>query len=533
MYLKNKLEPFVFFGLLIVHLIYIWTIPIFITQDGPSHLYNSTLLENIIFGVHQEFYSQFLELNHSLTTNWFSSLIYIPLLKLFSPIIAEKVFISLLTTTLSLAGRFCIRQINQKAIFLSSIFIFLSFNFYLYYGFYNFLWSASFLLLFIGFYLKDKRGNINSIRTSVFLLVTSFAAFISHPIGTIEILIFLAFDLLWTFNNGIDRFFTNKVRYLTQWSCLFSLGIIFLFLSDQTSSSGNLDIFENRLSRKYIENIFQPNILNTFSIYESLLYLISNLTIFILLSFAVVKNYLTRSIFVSLFFFNLIIYFFVSDEISGGSYLTGRVLLISFFYLIPYAASFQFSQRQIKISLGIFALICTLNLSLKIPKHYENARIAKCYLELNQFIQSESIILPISFANYGPLPSSPTSPFLPIFKHLSGYLGAETHLVSLDNYEANTSYFPLRWLSEVNPYQHLSSKNETDLEQFPEKIEIDYYHEKTGLRIDYVIVFGNLDLIQEIDNGNLLLNSIHSSYELIFSSECSNIYLFAHKSIPQ
>ena len=46
-------------------------------------------------------------------------------------------------------------------------------------------------------------------------------------------------------------------------------------------------------------------------------------------------------------------------------------------------------------------------------------------------------------------------PLLQLFSHAAGYLGVEKRLVLLDNYEANTGYFPLRWRPEVNPYVHL------------------------------------------------------------------------------
>ena len=84
----RKLQIF----LILIHLLPIWLFDFFPTQDGPSHIYNSQVLReywNPEYGF-QAFYN----INWNLFPNWLSHFALAVLMIVFSPIIAEKIFLS-------------------------------------------------------------------------------------------------------------------------------------------------------------------------------------------------------------------------------------------------------------------------------------------------------------------------------------------------------------------------------------------------------------------------------------------------------
>jgi hypothetical protein len=58
----------------------------------------------------------------------------------------------------------------------------------------------------------------------------------------------------------------------------------------------------------------------------------------------------------------------------------------------------------------------------------------------------------------------------------------------LDNYEANTNYFPLKWHDGINPHKHLSRKR--GIEGVPPSAAINEYRLKNGVVIDKDSSFG-------------------------------------------
>jgi hypothetical protein len=102
-------------------------------------------------------------------------------------------------------------------------------------------------------------------------------------------------------------------------------------------------------------------------------------------------------------------------------------------------------------------------------------------------IKTESVVLPINFdALYKNENGKIISEKNNIFCHIGQYLGIGKNVLVLDNYEANTSYFPLKWRQELNPYTHLS--REQGIESVPSYAAINEYTLKTGVTIDYLIM---------------------------------------------
>ncbi|MBK8196103.1 MAG: hypothetical protein IPK76_23985 [Lewinellaceae bacterium] len=91
----EALEPFIFYAILALWVVPLWSLDFFVTGDGPCHLYNSKILLDWYRGGYKDFYDPFYFLNTNFDPNWLFNLITTPLLAWVSPGIAEKIFLTL------------------------------------------------------------------------------------------------------------------------------------------------------------------------------------------------------------------------------------------------------------------------------------------------------------------------------------------------------------------------------------------------------------------------------------------------------
>src|SRR3954465_6846257 len=86
-------EGAAFWGLVLLHLIPVWTFRYLPTQDGPSHLVNAQILKD--YGSSTAGYEAFFEVRAEPLPNWTSHLLLAGLLVLVPPLVAEKLLVSL------------------------------------------------------------------------------------------------------------------------------------------------------------------------------------------------------------------------------------------------------------------------------------------------------------------------------------------------------------------------------------------------------------------------------------------------------
>ena len=79
--------------LLAAHIGFIWWLPYFPTQDGPSHLYNMVILRDLLNG--GEEWGRYFEYQLRIVPNMGFTLFAYPLLYFFPALIVEKIFLSI------------------------------------------------------------------------------------------------------------------------------------------------------------------------------------------------------------------------------------------------------------------------------------------------------------------------------------------------------------------------------------------------------------------------------------------------------
>ena len=99
-------------------------------------------------------------------------------------------------------------------------------------------------------------------------------------------------------------------------------------------------------------------------------------------------------------------------------------------------------------------------------------------------------------------------------------------LIFLENYEANTGYFPLIWKGEKNPFLHLSVNDGIEAE--PPQVDIIGYN--TNVQpINYILTWGKRKEALEHPSYPALIQTVTENYTLVYTSPVYKISLYELK----
>jgi len=231
-----------------------------------------------------------------------------------------------------------------------------------------------------------------------------------------------------------------------------------------------------------------------------------------------------------------VVYVVGPSEIGGGSYIHDRLNLFPFLVLIVWFAAHSFGQSARRLIQGAAISITVALLGIHCLKYGELNNYLKEYLSGMRLIEPNSTLLPISFSQWGDSSNGrPLSLRIDLFLNAAGYIAKDRHIVNLGNYEAGqTNHFPTLFRPEINPavqlrYAPLDSQR-GELRAVP--TDIVGYQERTGTRIDYVLVWGVRNQHRNKKTPQLIFSQLEQHYELIYtSSQRALLQLYRRKDL--
>jgi len=138
-------------------------------------------------------------------------------------------------------------------------------------------------------------------------------------------------------------------------------------------------------------------------------------------------------------------------------------------------------------------------------------------------IESNTTLLPLLFSHRGRSPddkllSKRVKPFL----HASGYIAAQKDIVDL----SHTPIDPLLWRQDLTPREHIG-----DIQGIPPQVHFITYHERTGGRVDYVLLWGDPGPSSEVEATRSIFRQLEEGYDLVFISPRTGLMqLFRRKN---
>ena len=507
-----------FFVLTLLYLLPIWSIQFFPTQDGPSHVYNSFILKEYFNTTQYPLLQQYYDLNLQPMPNWFGHLVIASLMFIVDPLIAEKIMLSGYVILFLYAGRFLIIGVGRGSFLLDkSQYSFFSeistnslplllfpfvYNYLLHMGFYNFSYSVGFCLLAVG-YWWDNHQKLGYKQAIVFNLIM-VCCYFSHMVSTVITLIVVSILWLLTFR------LSNLKKHLWQIPMLLpscALPIWFIFSHGTKSNHVHWPI---RRLYEYVSNLeilfsFTTFQLKLGKILSACFLLLLILTLLNLASSIWKKRHLSFQYKDGFFLISLVcivLYVLVPDGMSGGGFISHRLSLYPFLFLIPF---FQLPKYKLTrwVVFSVLILIALINFGYIINLYPKLDKDMKEFRSGLHKISPNSRVLPLIFDSRGQCQR------IGMFLHAIGYYCAYTGGVEWDNYEANTDYFPILF----NPAFKDVRPNLSIIETKPRKMKITPY----------------VDLVDFIYTWSLPVDStiqkrIEANYKLVFEKQRTRIY---------
>ncbi|HYS54901.1 MAG TPA: hypothetical protein VER58_14180 [Thermoanaerobaculia bacterium] len=402
----------------ILYLIPIWSVAHLPTADGPSHVYNSWILRELIAGNSGPI-SRYFEIDWRPHPNWIGHALLALLMTIAPPVMAEKIFFSAIVL-LFFASLWLYSGKSPYAFFAFPF----AYHQFLQTGFYNFSVSIALYFLILGMWWKRRDSpNVKNIALMALLLIVCY---FSHPMSTL--LAIGSIGLLW-----LLALRGRKAAHLLAFVPLIPLLGWFAW-QRKPEAALNSAAFGKRLAALVrIDSLF------TFDFRQFQLgYAMFGLLVVLSILTAIRERRRDVDAFVVITLVFIIIYFFAPDDIAGGMAVAQRMSLFIYLLLLPW-----FTPSLTKpLRIGLIALLSVLAIGnlLYLTRHYRAAdRYLTQFLRSLKPITPETTLLPLLFNREMP------DMFISPYSHLVDYVAIERRLVDFDNYEAATGYFPIRF----------------------------------------------------------------------------------------
>ena len=164
------------FCLLAIQVAIPWTVRNFVTQDGPSYLYNAVVAKKLLF--HEQPYVLFYRINSHVVPSWASTILFGLSASVAGAAHAEQLMMSLVLCLGFFSFSYAIRAFSPKALPFTPLSNALLETWFLWMGFYNFFLGMALLPLGIGFYVR-RDGKLTR-RAAVMLAFGLVILFFVH-----------------------------------------------------------------------------------------------------------------------------------------------------------------------------------------------------------------------------------------------------------------------------------------------------------------------------------------------------------------
>lgn len=530
--IKKRLSTRVIYALFsigcLVCLYQVWSPAHFLTTDGPCHLYNAGVLRDLFLKRHDGFYESLYRVNTQINANWFSHLILAMLLSVFKAAVAEKILISgyLLLFLFGMAK--LVRCLNkQQAALILVPFLFV-FNVPLMKGFYNFSYSIALFPLFLWIFLLLFE-QVNSKKTAMALLI-SFLCFFAHPVGYI-LSVACAFFLLFTTQLSISRSLKPLLKKMRLLSMIQLPFLLMTFYFSQTNQSTPFRLYFNRdfLTRYFLKfSSFQCACSN-----EEIICYCAAAALLLVFLFSVIQRIRAKVLFLPcdgiayavIFVFGL--YLFLPDyywcqllELRLQVFL----YLTVFLFIVCHLRNEWVSQGLSLVLFGCFLLLS----AIRMPILQKTSNLRDEIIQAEQQIPSKTVLLGLNFSHHGKDGSGNLiNEKVAVFSHAHQQYDTRRAIFFLDNYEANMSWFPLRYHDQVNPYKYLCTNESLESEE-PE-IDVLHYEQISKHRIDFVLTYFLPPLELRNEHVAETMRQIETLYMPVYQSASEQIVLYKRK----
>jgi len=535
-------ESLIFMLLLVLHLVPIWSLRMFPTQDGPSHQAVAQVLR--LYDLPEgEFLHEYYLRNREASPNEFIFFLMARVLGFVPVPAAEKILLSVYVLLLPLSVLYALRAVAPRdapgTVALAALAFPFTYNFLMQMGFFNFCFSLAAFFFALGFWWR-RQGRLGLLNGTVFAVLVLWVYF-CHVVSMVMLLAVVGTVAAWrvlvdfrgrssevsaagALREGFRRWLVVPLLAFGP-----ALALMAWFVGQRVDA--RVTTMPLSVKVKHLGGLYSLVSLdaNTVALSAVLAALFAGVTA------VLVARRLRRGGLLAadgLFLAVLVAtvaYFAAPSEMSGGGFLVHRLNLYPFLLLIPWFATFDLGRRAALGIQAMAALIAVALLSLFWPRWEKlNGELSE-YLTAADRIEAGSTLLPLVFDHRGKTPEGTiafrTRPFL----HASGYIAARKPVVDLALYEAKESYFPLLFRPDRDPYTRIGIGPGLGLEGEPPRVDFLRYPELTGGRVDYVLLSGLDAAPPDHPDVRSIQNQLAAAYEPVYVSPRRLVRLYRHR----
>ena len=510
----SRFEKYFFLLMVLLHLLPVLLLGFFVTHDGPSHVYNSYLISRLLHG--DAFVSHFYQFNPYPVPNWLGH----ALLCLFDFFtagnVSERILLGLYIIGLPYSFRSLLLTLKSDSHWASWLIFPFIYNLIFYLGFYNFCIGIPVLFYSLSFFVR----HINKLSAKNFpvFVFAGILMYFSHLFILSLFILASAICLLSEFilssrekNISVSfRLLINKAAFLA----LSLLPCIFLtvyFISIRTSHSGSFGSMPASDYFKFLL-IVRPLITLRFE-GEQFYSVILGCAFWFMFIYLIAARLMNRSFTGSdmWLFLTLIIlsaYFFISDDLASGQFVTLRMLLFFFLFSLAWIG-INSVPRWLKIfSVTVFTTVSLWFLNYHYHESKNLSSDAEEYISCAGAIEEGSTVFPIMY------------PGNVWHANFFSYPGTRKNIIVLDNYEAEVSHFPLLWKPTKSPYAAMNI-----IPLAVPCMQVERYETITGEKINYIIR-SNFNSTYNDSCSLAISNYLGEKYVKVFTTVSGNIEVF-------
>jgi hypothetical protein len=434
-----RFEPFIFLLLLAIHVSVLFRFEWYPTLDGPAHLYNAHLIAQLLQG--NEFLARYLEFSSFPEPNWSGHAI-MALLSTFLPANwVEKGLVLIIFTGTAFAFRGLVLSFSERRTWTSLlIFPFLA-SFTLRIGFFNFSLSIALFLAILVFW--NRRMNSFTLGHGILLSALTGLLYFSHALTTV---VCMGSLVLWTAASllheqaGRNRWWRQlggSILAMLPW-----LILILLFIGQADDGGIVVHLPASELMHMAWGGVpftlhWGPSMQWSARVLALVIIILSALTIWL----AIRQHGLLHVplVWPLLAVFSLGAFLFMPDKAATGGLISLRYLLFFHLFLVIWLATRPAWPAGTQWMIAPYLLA---SLWLVRIDHAFTGELSADVQEIRQvlpYIRDDSAVLPLVYSDYW------------FHGNFSNYLGTERGILVLDNYEALSQHFPLRWKEANRP----------------------------------------------------------------------------------
>jgi hypothetical protein len=519
---------YILIPLILVYVLPVWFFHYFPTLDGPSHVANSALIKNMVLGSCSNL-TKYLEFTPAVVPNWTGFVLLGFFQLIVSPLIAEKILITLYIILFITSSSMLLRKINPSAGFFIIPIALFSYNTNLFFGNYNFLLGVALYLLFLNWLIIQT--SFNGFRFYLKLTLISLVLYLTHFLGLAFFFISIFCILTSKFRNKGISLKSYFQQGLGCFICLIPCIILFIqyYLLPKLPIEGGMSIIFR------ISAIIHAKFLHSFSNLEVLPIKIFSLFIWICVTLAMYYSVREKiKLKQSWFFLQAILFVLIillaPASFAGGWSIQERLSIMIFLSLIFWLANFNYSKPLKTLLCLAFILTSIIFFAIKINYIYISANAIEHKIDNDYAIKPNSTFI-ITDLNPFDLFVTKTESKIPLATPTSYLPALVPCTVELSNFHiSEKNAFPIRYKQKFDTYENLGQFRSINSIWFiPPKLTLAKFKTNTGELPRYVLISGDFANVHKLEP--IYEEMTHTNTESLlkdYKAQLDSYYVRAH-----